>query len=79
MKGEDRKGTVTSFFSFWEGSDAEPWDVSNWSEIDGVELVPSGNWGTMSTNIIYENQAMNSSQIDRHVANPEDHYNDYEF
>merc|ERR1711981_885399 len=59
IKGEDKLGTCTSFFSFWEGTDEEPWEMSNWSEIDGVELVPSAYWGTMSTNIIWENQQMN--------------------
>ena len=53
MKGDDKKGTVTSFFSFWEGDESEPWEAAKWSEIDAVELVPSSSWGTMSTNIIF--------------------------
>ena len=61
IKGDDKKGTVTSFFTFWEGNDQEKWDVSNWSEIDGVELVPSAHWGVLSTNIIWEDQKMNPS------------------
>jgi len=79
MKGEDRKGTVTSFFSFWEGTDQEPWNVSNWSEIDGVELVPSAHWGTVSTNIIWENQKMNAFQANRNDADPKNTWNTYEF
>ena len=79
MKGEDRKGTVTSFFTFWEGTPSLKWDVSNWNEIDGVELVPSAENGTLSTNIIYANEAMHAEQINRAVADPKDSWNTYEF
>ena len=72
-------GTVTSFFSFFEGDHSDPWEASKWSEIDGVELVPSSEWGTMSTNIIFQYQNMNPSTINRNVANPTDQWNVYEF
>jgi len=55
MKGDDKKGTCTSFFTFWKGTDGEPWSRSKWAEID-VELVPSAHWGTYSTNLIYPHQ-----------------------
>ena len=79
IKGENKLGTVTSFFSFFEGDDSDPWEASKWSEIDGVELVPSSEWGTMSTNIIFQYQDMNPSTINRNVANPTDQWNVYEF
>ena len=72
-------GTVTSFFSFFEGDHSDPWEASKWSEIDGVELVPSSEWGTMSTNIIYKDEHMLPITINRLDANPTDDWNVYEF
>ena len=72
-------GTVTSFFSFFEGDHSDPWEASKWSEIDGVELVPSSVWGTMSTNIIYKDEHMLPITINRLDANPTDDWNVYEF
>jgi len=37
IKGDDKKGTVSSFFTYWKGPG---WNRGGWSEID-VELVPS--------------------------------------
>lgn len=59
MKGDDKLGTCTSFFTFWKGDSAEPWHRSKWSEID-IELVPSAIHGTYSTNVIYEWQNMSA-------------------
>jgi endoglucanase len=78
MKGDDKLGTCTSFFTFWKGNDAEPWDRSNWSEID-IELVPSAYHGTLSTNIIWAHEQMNPEQIDRSIADPQDDWAVYEF
>ena len=39
IKGDDKKGTVSSFFTYWRGPG---WNRGGWSEID-VELVPSSN------------------------------------
>jgi len=55
IKGDDKLGTCTSFFTFWKGDDQERWNRGGWSEID-VELVPSSSWGTYSTNVIWQNQ-----------------------
>ena len=52
IKGDDKLGTCTSFFTFWKGDNQERWNRGGWSEID-VELVPSSSWGTYSTNIIW--------------------------
>ena len=48
MQGADKKGTVTSFFTYWDGPD---WTRHGWNELD-VELVPSMT-DSMSTNIIW--------------------------
>ena len=50
MQGANKPGTVTSFFTFWNGPD---WSVEGWNEID-VELVPSIYDNPMSMNIIWE-------------------------
>ena len=52
IKGDNKPGTCTSFFTFWQGTESEPWSYSGWSEID-VELTPSDQDGTFNTNIIY--------------------------
>ena len=49
IKGDDKKGTVSSFFTYWTGPG---WYRGGWSEID-VELVPSSSGGTVSTNLIW--------------------------
>ena len=49
MKGDDKLGTCTSFFTFWSGTESEPWAYSDWSEIDAV-LTPSDEDGTFNTN-----------------------------
>jgi hypothetical protein len=54
IKGDDKLGTCTSFFTFWKGDSNESWSRYGWSEID-VELVPSAYHGTLSTNIIWQN------------------------
>ena len=47
----NKPGTVTSFFTFWDGPD---WSIERWNEID-IELVPSITDNPFSTNIISEN------------------------
>ena len=69
MKGDDKLGTVTSFFTFWKGDTTESWNRGGWSEID-VELVPSSQWGTYSTNVIWQDQRMSASTVSRSVADP---------
>ena len=48
----NKPGTVTSFFTFWDGPD---WSIEGWNEID-VEIVPSITDNPLSTNIISENK-----------------------
>ena len=45
-----KKGTVSSFFTYWGGPD---WYVGGWNEIDAVEIVPSVENNPYSTNLIY--------------------------
>jgi len=52
MQGSNKKGTVSSFFTFWEGDEDMPFSIEHWNEID-VELVPSITKAPFSTNIIY--------------------------
>ena len=52
MQGCGQKGTVTSFFTFWDGPG---WDANQWNEID-VELVPTQP-NDFSTNTIAQYQA----------------------
>ena len=77
IKGDDKFGTCTSFFTFWKGDPT--WSRAKWSEID-IELVPSAKHGTYSTNIIWEHEKMNPWQADRAtVADPKDGWAVYEF
>ena len=49
MKAPNRKGTVSSFFTYWDGPGFYP---GGWNEID-FEVVPSVEDHPLSTNIIY--------------------------
>ena len=49
MKAPDKKGTVSSFFTYWDGPG---WYEGGWNEID-VEIVPSVSANPHSTNVIY--------------------------
>ena len=49
MKAPDRKGTVASFFTFWDGPN---FDAKEWNELD-MEIVPSVEDNPVSMNIIY--------------------------
>ena len=51
----NKKGTCTSFFTYWTGTEFEPWSLAGWNEID-VEIVPTVSSTPYSTNIIYANQ-----------------------
>ena len=52
IKSQNKLGTVTSFFTFWDGPVSER--HYGWNEID-VELVPSITDHAFSTNIIGKN------------------------
>jgi len=49
MKAPDRKGTVSSFFTYWDGPGFYP---GGWNELD-VEIVPSVAKNPLSTNVIF--------------------------
>jgi beta-glucanase (GH16 family) len=49
MKAPDRKGTVASFFTYWDGPNFSP---AGWNELD-IEIVPSVEDNPFSTNVIY--------------------------
>ena len=49
MKAPDRKGTVSSFFTYWDGPG---FYQGGWNELD-VEIVPSVESNPFSMNIIY--------------------------
>ena len=49
MKAPDRKGTVSSFFTYWDGPG---FYQGGWNELD-VEIVPSVEQNPFSMNIIY--------------------------
>jgi len=51
MKAPDKKGTVSSFFTYWDGPDFNP---VLWNELD-FEIVPSVAANPLSTNMIYGN------------------------
>ena len=57
MQGCAKNGTVTSFFTYWNGPN---WTRSGWNELD-IELVPSIKDDPMSMNIIWKNQAQDQS------------------
>ena len=49
MKAPDRKGTVSSFFTYWDGPGFYP---GGWNELD-IEIVPSVEENPLSTNVIF--------------------------
>lgn len=49
MKTPDKMGTVSSFFTYWDGPDFTP---SQWNELD-IEIVPSVEHNPFSMNAIY--------------------------
>ena len=49
MKAPNKKGTVASFLTYWEGPDFTP---AEWNELD-LEIVPSVEHNPLSLNMIY--------------------------
>ena len=49
MKAPAKKGTVSSFFTYWNGPDFYP---GGWNELD-IEIVPSVSQNPFSMNVIY--------------------------
>ena len=75
MQGSGKKGTVSSFFTFWNGSEDLPWSEEHWNEID-VELVPSVEDAPFATNIIYSWRQMDTMKIPD--FDPADNWHTYE-
>ena len=59
MAGNHKKGTVSSFFTFWE---EEPFTEAEWNEID-IELVPSVESTPLFFNLIYAWKAEESYYV----------------
>ena len=49
MKAPDKKGTVSSFFTYWDGPN---FFTGGWNELD-CEIVPSVEDNPLSLNVIY--------------------------
>lgn len=75
IKAPDEKGTVTSFFTFWNGQPDLPWSVAEWEEID-IEIVPSKAANPLSSNIIWRNRQMDFEYYPN--FDPMDDWHDYE-
>ncbi len=71
MQGSEKKGTVSSFFLYWNGPN---WTQEGWNEID-VELVPSIEDNPFSTNIIWEWQQQDQSYVNSYQ--PGSDWNEY--
>ena len=75
MKTPDRKGTVASFFTYWDGPNFSP---ENWNELD-MEIVPSVSENPFSMNIIYgDGHDRVESHDYAHGFNPHDEWHVYE-
>ena len=75
MKAPDRKGTVSSFFTYWDGPN---FSTENWNELD-MEIVPSVSENPFSMNIIYGDGSDKVESHDyAHGFNPHDEWHVYE-
>lgn len=75
MKAPDRKGTVASFFTYWDGPGFYP---GGWNELD-VEIVPSVEDNPLSTNVIFGDGKNKLEDHDyAHSFNPHDDWHTYE-
>lgn len=74
MKTPDKKGTVASFFTYWDGPNFE---ATKWNELD-IEIVPSMERNPFSMNIIYGDGSTKreSHEYARHF-NPHDEWHTY--
>ena len=75
MKAPDRKGTVSSFFTYWDGPN---FDHNEWNELD-MEIVPSVEENPYSMNIIYGDGVNKVESHDyAHRFDPHDDWHVYE-
>lgn len=74
MKAPDKKGTVSSFFTYWDGPDFTP---SQWNELD-IEIVPSVAQNPFSMNVIYgDGHDKSESHKYAHGFNPHEDWHTY--
>ena len=75
MKAPDQKGTVSSFFTYWDGPG---FYTGGWNELD-IEIVPSVETNPVSTNLIYGDGHQKQEDHDyAHAFNPHDDWHTYE-
>ena len=75
MKAPDQKGTVSSFFTYWDGPEFKP---EGWNELD-IEIVPSVERNPLSMNLIYgDGHDKVESHDYAHGFNPHDEWHTYE-
>ena len=76
MAGCGKKGTIGSFFTFWRGTEEEPWSREGWNEID-IEIVPSVEATPFATNIIYSGQTQSLFYVEN--FDPGTEWHEYQF
>ena len=75
MKAPNKKGTVSSFFTYWNGPDFYP---GGWNELD-VEIVPSVSQNPFSMNVIYgDGRAKHETHEYARSFDPKDEWHIYE-
>ena len=75
MKAPNKKGTVASFFTYWNGPDFYP---TGWNELD-IEIVPSVSQNPLSMNIIYgDNKSKRETHDYMRGFDPSDEWHIYE-
>lgn len=75
MKAPDKKGTVSSFFTYWDSPENS---IDDWNELD-IEVVPSVEHNPFSTNIIYGGNGYEKTESHEyaHRFNPHDDWHTY--
>lgn len=74
MKAPDQKGTVASFFTYWDGPNFTP---GGWNEIN-MSIVPSVEDNPFSTNVIYGDGNVKVEDHDyAHPFNPHSDWHTY--
>lgn len=75
MKAPDKKGTVASFFTYWDGPNFKP---SEWNELD-IEIVPSVETSPFSMNMIFgDGKTKKESHNYANGFNPHEDWHIYE-
>ena len=75
MRAPNRMGTVSSFFTYWNGPEFYP---AGWNELD-IEIVPSVENNPFSTNVIYgDGHKKQESHDYAHEFDPREDWHTYE-